>query len=66
MVFGNADIENRPTHIVLPYIKYNLSNEVGRIDNFRALARKFSFLPSKLDIFDIQQHYERILFKAIF
>ena len=26
-----------------------ISNEVGRIDNFRALARKLSFLPTELD-----------------
>ena len=39
-----------------------MSNEVGRIDNFRALARKLSFLPTELDIFDIIQHYIRILF----
>ena len=48
------------TYIVLPYIK--MSNEVGRIDNFRALARKLSFLPTEKDIFDIRQHYVRILF----
>ena len=36
-----------------------MSNEVGRIDNFRALARKLSFLPTELDILDtsIRQHY---------
>ena len=39
-----------------------MTNEVGRIDNFLALARKLSFLPTELDIFDIQQHYVRILF----
>ena len=39
-----------------------ISNEVGRNDNFRALARKLSFLPTELDIFDIQQHYVCILF----
>ena len=33
-----------------------ISNEVGRIDNFRALARKLSFLPNELNIFDIWQH----------
>ena len=39
-----------------------MSNEVGRIDNFRALARKLSFLQTELDISDIRQHYVRILF----
>ena len=39
-----------------------ISNEFERIDNFRALARKLSFLPTELDIFDIRQHYVRILF----
>ena len=38
------------------------SNEVGRIDNFLAKARKRSILPTELDIFDIRQHYVRILF----
>ena len=28
-----------------------ISHEVGRIDNFRPLARKFSFLPTELDEF---------------
>ena len=32
------------------------------MDNFLALARKLSFLPTELDIFDIRQHYIRILF----
>ena len=44
------------------YVFYKISNEVGRTDNFRALARKLSFLPTELDIFDIRQHYVRILF----
>ena len=39
-----------------------MTNEVGRIDNFLALAKKLSFLPTELDIFDIQQYYVRILF----
>ena len=39
-----------------------MSNEVGRIDNFRALARKLSFLPTELGIFYIWKHYIRILF----
>ena len=39
-----------------------ISNSVGRIDNFRALARKLSFLPTELDSFDIPQHYVHILF----
>ena len=39
-----------------------ISNEVERNDNFRALARKLSFLSTELDIFDIRQHYVRILF----
>ena len=56
--FVDINIEN--TYIVLLYIK--ISNEVGRIDNFRALARNLSFLPTELDIFDIRQHYVRILF----
>ena len=38
-----------------------ISNEVGRINNFRALARKLSFLPTELDIF-IRQDHIRILF----
>ena len=51
-------IEN--SYIMLQYIK--ISNKVGRIDSFQALARKLSFLSTELDIFDIQQHYVCILF----
>ena len=50
MLVASMYIEN--TYVVLPYIKK--SNEVGRIDNFRALARKLSFLPTELIIFDIR------------
>ena len=39
-----------------------ISNSVGRNDNFRAKARKLSILPTSLDIYDIQQHYIRILY----
>ena len=40
-----------------------MSNEVGGIDNFfLALAQKLSFLQTEIDIFDIGQHYVRILF----
>ena len=35
---------------------------LGRIDNFRTLTRKLSFLPTELDSFDILRHYIRILF----
>ena len=51
---SQRDIENK--YIVFLY------NKVGRIDNFQALARKLSFLPIELDIFDIRPHYVRILF----
>ena len=39
-----------------------ISNEVGRTDNFRALARKPSFLPTELDTFELRQYCVRILF----
>ena len=39
-----------------------ISNSVGRNDNFLAKARKLSILPTSLDIFDIQQHYVRVLY----
>ena len=39
-----------------------ISNEAGRIDYFRALARKLSVLPTELDIFYGPHHYVRILF----
>ena len=39
-----------------------MSNEVGRIDKFLALARKLSFPPTSLDIFDIRIHYVIILY----
>ena len=38
-----------------------MSNSVGSNDNFLAKARKLSILPTSLDIFDIRQHYMRIL-----
>ena len=41
---------------IVLYIK--ISYEVGRIDYFRALARKLSFLPTELDNFDIPLHIE--------
>ena len=41
-------INREYVHSVAVYQK--ISNEVGRIDNFRALARKLSFLPTELDI----------------
>ena len=39
-----------------------ISNSVERNDNFLAKARKWSILSTSLDIFDIQQHYIRILY----
>ena len=39
-----------------------ISNLVGRNDNFIAKAWKSSILPTSLDIFDLQQHYMRILY----
>ena len=38
-----------------------MSNSVGINDNFLAKARKLSILPTSLDIFDLRQHYIRIL-----
>ena len=40
----------------------NISNKIGRIDNFRALALKLlPFLPTELDIFDIRHHFVHTL-----
>ena len=39
-----------------------ISNSVERIDNFLAKARKLSILSTSLDIFDVRQHYIRILY----
>ena len=44
--------------IIIIYGEYvysvsKISKKVGRNDNFQALARKLSFLPTELDIFDI-------------
>ena len=39
-------------------------NSVGRNNNFLANAQKLSILSTSLDIFDIQQHYIRILYLA--
>ena len=55
-----CEMNREYVHSVAVYQKY--FNEVGRIDNFLALAIKLSFLPTELDIFDIRQHYVRILF----
>ena len=55
-----CEMNREYVHSVAVYQKY--FNEVGRIDNFLALVRKLSFLPTELDIFDIRQHYVRILF----
>ena len=41
--------------------RIKISNEVGRIDNYQALVRQLSFLPTELNIFYIQQ-YVHILF----
>ena len=45
-------------------IEYGWENPVGRNDNFLAKARKLSFLQISLDIFDIRQHYIRILYSS--
>ena len=42
-----------------------ISNSVGRKDNFLAKARKVSFMPTELDMFDIPQHYILILYVYI-
>ena len=39
-----------------------MSDSVVRNDNFLSKARKLSILPTPLDIFDIRQHYVRILY----
>ena len=39
-----------------------ISNSVERNDNFLAKARKLSILSTSLNIFDIRQHYIRILY----
>ena len=43
-----------------------MSNSVGRNDNFLAKAGKLSVLPTILDIFDVRQHYIRILYNSTF
>ena len=42
-----------------------MPNSVGRNDNFLAKAGKLSILPTSLDIFDVQQHYIRILYISL-
>ena len=39
-----------------------ISNSVGRKDNCLAKPRQSSILPTSLDIFDIRQHYVRIVY----
>ena len=41
-----------------------MSNSVGRKDNVLAKARKLLILPTSLDIFEIRQHYVRVLYKS--
>ena len=59
-------VRNNKTHQIRHW-KINrtcikISNSVGRNDNFLAMAWKLSILPTLLDIFDIWQHYVRILY----
>ena len=42
-----------------------ISNSVEKNDNFFAKARKLSILSTSLDIFDIRQHYIRILYNHL-
>ena len=62
LTFGYPPNHTKHKEYVYSVAVYQISNEVGRIDNFRALARKLSFLPNEFDIFGIRQHYVRILF----
>ena len=47
--------------VLLHVYKKKISNEVERIDNFRALVRKLSFPPTEVDSFYIRPHYLRII-----
>ena len=47
-------------------LQYVINFSVERNDNFLAKARKLSILSTSLDIFDIRQHYIRILYLSAF
>ena len=49
-----SDTEREIEYVVLSYIE--ISNSVGRNDNFLAKALKLSILPTSLDIFEIREH----------
>ena len=49
MLYEKGGLMCREYEYSAQYIS-KISNEVGRIDNFRALARKLSFLPNEQDI----------------
>ena len=51
IIDGPFLINRKYVYSVIIYQKYTLSNEFGRSDYFRALARQLSFLPTELNIF---------------
>ena len=53
-------IKREYVYSAVVYQKY--LTRLGELIIFRVLARKLSFLSTELDIFDIRQHYVRILF----
>ena len=57
MVTNYVSIYREYVYSVAVYQKY--LTRLGN-DSFLALARKLPFLPTKLDIFYVQQHYEHI------
>ena len=56
--------EDFVTEVICNYREYIHSVAVYQkyLTRLGALARKLSFLPTSLDIFDVRQHYVRILF----
>ena len=62
LIGDNTDSKRYREYVYSVAVNKEISDEVGRIDDFRALARILLFLPTELDIFDIRQHYIRLLF----
>ena len=62
---NKSDVESYIEYVLSVAVYQKYLNEIGRDDNFLAKTRKLSILPTSLDIFDIRQHYVRILYTCI-
>ena len=65
MKLNKSDVERKLYYVHSVVVYKKKSNSIGRNDNFLAKTRKLSILPTSLDIFDIRQHYIRILYISV-